>query len=373
MVITMKSFEYGDSKIGTSEMTISVTSMIIGIGILQLPRLIASATSSSDGWISILLAGIVAISIAWLLGKLSIMLHGTSLFAFTAQLTYKPVAYVFTSLTALHFALFTAYEVRAIGNISKHYLFERTPLEFVSLCFLWIIIYAVSGSSVGLIRLNVLFLPLVLFIAVVVLVFSNNIFHAHELMPFFISDWRQIASGAMESVFSLFGFQIILFYSVLMKCPQQAPKAAVIGTIIPIPLYLLIYIMCVGVFSHEGLKEITYPTLEIAKEVKIPGQFFERFESIFFTIWIMTIFNSAAMTLDICVRSLMSMFPSFKRMNWLYMLAPLIYILAMLPRNEPEFARLGSLITNTSIFLLTATPSILFFIAKLRRSNTHAK
>jgi spore germination protein len=362
----MKRFEYADNKIGTSEMTITITSMIIGVGILNLPRLLARETSSSDGWISIAVAGGAALLLAWFLAKFSILFHEQGYFLFTAQIATRPVAFIATGAITLYFLMFSAYEVRAIANISKQYLFERTPVEVIALAFLLVLTYAVSGSSVGLLRLNVLFLPLVLFIALVVLSFSTSIFKLDELQPFFISDWRQIGTGAKDTIFSLLGFEVVLFYITMMKRPQGAPKAAAIGVAIPLILYLMIYLICVGVFSQPGLKEIKYPAIELAKEIQIPGEFFERFESIFFTIWIMTIFNSATMAMDICVHTLCSMFRWKKRMNWLFILAPCIYFISMISQDPIEFITFGSIISYTGIVSAIIFPILIYLISIIR-------
>src|SRR5690625_8030978 len=59
---------------------------------------------------------------------------------------------------------------------------------------------------------------------------------------------------------------------------------------IPVGLYLFIYVMCIAVFGNHVTENLIYPTIELAKAVDIPGEFFERFESIFFVVWIMAFF-----------------------------------------------------------------------------------
>ncbi|GGI46689.1 hypothetical protein GCM10008018_18350 [Paenibacillus marchantiophytorum] len=61
-----------------------------------------------------------------------------------------------------------------------------------------------------------------------------------------------------------------------MIVPKNAPKAVEIGVFLPVIGYSVIYITCVGVFSRMALMEITYPIVELATEVYIPGEFFER-------------------------------------------------------------------------------------------------
>ncbi|GJM68875.1 hypothetical protein HMSSN036_10910 [Paenibacillus macerans] len=45
----MKHFEYGDREVGTLEVFASVANMVIGFGVLMLPRSIVEITKSVDG------------------------------------------------------------------------------------------------------------------------------------------------------------------------------------------------------------------------------------------------------------------------------------------------------------------------------------
>ncbi|NRF91898.1 endospore germination permease [Paenibacillus frigoriresistens] len=368
----MKSFEYGDSEIGYVDIVITISSMIIGVGILFLPRELAKTVQSSDGWVSILLAGLLAIGAAWMLAKVAIHFSKQGYFAYASAAVTKPIALIAIISLTLYFILYSGYEVRAIANISKQYLFERTPVEAISLTFLLVVVYAVSGSRVGIIRLNILFLPIVIAISLIVLSFSMSIFNLDDLKPFMSSDWKSLAKGIKSSAFSLLGFEVILIYITLMNQPKDAPKAVVFGVAIPVVLYTAIYIACVGVFSHFALQQITYPAVELAKEMQIPGAFFERFESIFFTIWTMTVFTTTMMAFDCSIYLLMSVFTKTKKKTWVFILSPVIYLLCMFPRNLADFDELSSYISYVGLVVGILFPILIHVAAKLRGVNSDA-
>ncbi|TYP72429.1 GerAB/ArcD/ProY family transporter [Paenibacillus methanolicus] len=351
----MNHWEYDDNKIEAKELTITVSSMIIGVGILTLPRVLAGTTSSSDGWISILMAGAFAVTIAVLLGKFAGLYAGGTFFEYVRSLVTKPVAIVITGIMCVYFMLFLAYEIRAIANISKTYLFDRTPAEYIGLMFLLIVGYAASGTRIGLLRLNTMFFPIVLVVTFLLLFFSNSIVNWADLKPFFVTDVKRLMVGAKDSVFSMLGFEVILFYTAMMKRPKEAPLAAAVGVVIPVVLYVLIYLICIGTFTPWALQEIGYPAIELAKEVKIPGEFFERTESIFFTIWIMTIFNTASMALDIAVHLAHSIVRKGKRIHFVAAICPVAYLICMLPKNVIEFALLGEVISYMGFLTIGMT------------------
>ncbi|WP_404451297.1 spore germination protein [Virgibacillus necropolis] len=363
----MKSFEYGDEKISDREIMFAVPSMVIGVGILSLPRDLAAATTASDGVVAILVGGGLAVLFTWLLAKLTIRFPNQSFFTFSSTILSKPVAVVISLLFAVIWLGITAFEVRRIADVSKQYLFDRTPVEVIALCFLLVVIYAVSGSRAGLFRLNMMFLPIILLIALVVFVFNLGFFDPNQLLPMFETDFKGYVKGVHTGLLSYLGFVVVLFYIGLVDNPKNAPKKAAIGMCIPVVLYVMLFLLCIGVFGHSVTANLLYPTIELAKGIEIPGGFFERFESVFFIIWIMAIFNTTAMALDIVVLSLNSIFNHTKKIKVIILVAPIVFSVSMFPQDLIEVTKLGSIVSNVAFSYTIFIGVFLFVIAKLRK------
>jgi spore germination protein len=126
------------------------------------------------------------------------------------------------------------------------------------------------------------------------------------------------------------------------------------------------------VFGHYAAANIVYPTIEIAKEVEVPGGFFERFESVFFMVWIMTIFNTTAMAYDICLIALGSVFKKVKKMTWILALSPIIYIIAMTSQDLLELDTMGQWVSYSIFVYSVFIPLLLLLILKLRGVKGHA-
>ena len=168
----MKPFEYGDEEIGSREIGFAVSSTIIGIGALSMPRDIANQTLFSDGWIILLLGGLICAVLGWFVTRVAILFPKQNFVQYTSAHLTKPVAYTISSILVLTFAALTAYESRMISVISQTYLFSDTPIQLLSFFFLLVVIYGIAGSRAALLRLNVIFLPIVL-IAIVLLSLLN--------------------------------------------------------------------------------------------------------------------------------------------------------------------------------------------------------
>jgi spore germination protein len=365
----MRSFEYGDEEIGQREIVFAVASMLIGIGILTLPRMLASTTQSVDGWMSIVIGGIFSTLFAWIIAKLGSRFPKKTFLHYSSLIISKPVGILLTLALGLSFLGIVSIETRVLGDITKLYMFDRTPSEVLSLAFLLIVVYAVSGSRAALLRLNLLFLPIVVFISCLVQFMNIGFFEVDNLKPIFVTGWTGILQGVKETTFAFLGYTILLFYITFMNRPKEAPKAAIIGMTIPTVLYLLVYVSAIGVFSHVATKNIMYPTIEIAKEVEVPGEFFERFESIFFTIFIMTIFNTTTMAFDVTILALNSVFRSIKKMTWIFFLSPIIYFMALIPRDQSEVDTFAQWIAYFNITYILIVPILLLSVAHLRGVN----
>ncbi|UOQ84784.1 GerAB/ArcD/ProY family transporter [Gracilibacillus salinarum] len=363
----MKKFEYADEQISDKQILIAVPSFVIGIGVLSLPKYIASVTTASDGWVALLIGGIIAMVITWSVAKLSARFPNQSFFTYSSAIVTRPIAMMLTFLFSCLSMGITALQIRQIADISKHYLLKETPVEVISFTFLLLIIYAVAGSRTALFRLNTMFLPFVLFVAVIVIVFNIKWMHPSFLLPAFETDLTSYFDAVKSSVLSYAGFGILWFYITLVKKPEKTPQLAVIGMCIPILLYFALYLTCILVFGTSVTANLQYPTVELAKIVEIPGGILERFESLFFVIWIMAIFNTTSMALDIAVLALQSIFKNTAKVILIFIITPIIYIAGMLPQELVQVSQFSSFIGYSSVLYTAFVVILLSIIAKIRK------
>ncbi|AWC31591.1 GerAB/ArcD/ProY family transporter [Bacillus cytotoxicus] len=362
----MKPFEYGDEEIGSRELTFAVSSVIIGTGALSMPRVIAEQTLFSDGWIILLIGGVICAFFAWCIAKIANTFTEQTFFQYTSIYLSKPIAYLVTSVMVLTFASITAYQARAISVISQTYLFSKTPIELLSFFYLLVVVYGVSGSRVALLRLNMLFLPIVVCAIFSLSLLNINLMEPDNVLPLFQTKWNQYIVGMKESIFTFIGFEIVLFYSSIVKQKDKAPLAAAKGVMITNLLYILIYLTCIMVFSYSTTKSLAYPVIELGKEIEIGGGFLERFDAIFFTTWIITIFNTTAMYYDIAVIGFCSMFPAIKKKTFIFISAPIIYLLNMLPENVTKLTQYSTYLAWIDMACIIIVPILVFSIYKIK-------
>ncbi|WP_010097131.1 GerAB/ArcD/ProY family transporter [Ornithinibacillus scapharcae] len=369
----MKSFKNGDEKISVNELMIAIPSMVIGVGILSLPRVIAVETIGSDGWIALAIAGIATVLMVWLMAKLAASFPHQPFFSYASLIVSKPVAKVMTFIFAILFIGVAAYDIRVLGHTSQQYLFDHTPVEVVSLSFLLVVVYAVAGSRAGLFRLNMLFLPLIIFILLFVLVVNLKWIDVSNLLPVFKTDIKGYLKAVHTSSLSYIGISIVLFYMAFVDRPHKAPKAAMIGMSIPIILYILGYLFCIMVFGHAATSHLLFPTIDLAKRVELPGAILERIEAVFFVVWTMGVFTTTVMAFDIAILALRSVFKRIKKMTLVLFLSPTMYYLSMVPNDSSQITIFGDILGNITVIFSFTTTIVLIVIAKIRGVGSNDK
>lgn len=362
----MKNFEYGDQEISGKELAYAVISMTIAVGILTLPRTIAQVTEYFDGAVSLLIGSAVALCLIWISVKLASMFPKQSFYSYVKVITNRPIAFMLTAMMALFFAVITAYEIRMLTNISAVYLFNQTPPEVIGLTFFLTVIYAVSGTNNGVFRLNLMFLPIFMTVLFLLLILNVRLIQFDHFLPFFTTSWLHLLKASVHVAFNLFGLYVVLHYVSFLNRPQKAMRSAVIGLSVTILINFLIYFFVIGQLGKTVTENVLYPTIEMAKETEVPGEFFARFDSLFFTVWIMAIFNTTTMSLHICILSLRSLLSKRKKLHLILIVSPVIFLMAMIPVDLIQVGVITNWIMVLSGILGLIIPAGLLIIAKVR-------
>lgn len=358
-------------QISNKEITYSVSNMIIGFGILTLPNAIVKTTVSSDGWMSILLGGGVAVMFAWIIGKLSEAFPGENFHSIVTHIVNRKTAHLLTFCLAVYFLLFVSYQVRGVSTITRLYLFDNTPEEVIGFVFLLVLAYGAAGPSIALIRINLLFFPVVVFILILLVILNIGRFNVHNLLPAFKSDFTGILQASKETIFSYLGVEILLFYNIYVLKKQKVTPFVIGGMILPTMLYLLIFVFVVAVFGAVVVEHTLYPIAELAREVEVPGEVFERFEFFFFVIWLITLFCTAVMALDVAVLAMNTLFPKLRKTSLLICVLPILYLIGLLPNGLNELRLFANWISYMGIGIAWIIPALLLFIAKMRGGKRH--
>ena len=151
-----------------------------------------------------------------------------------------------------------------------------------------------------------------------------------------------------------------------MNQPRKAIHTIMIGIAIPLLFYMITVVMVIGALSIDGVVSRTWPTIDLMRSFEIPGLIFERFESLLLVIWIMQLFCTFVIAFYGSALGLAQLFKTNIR-PMMFVLLPVIYLIAMIPKNINAMFAFGDFIGNSGVYLGGLTPLVLLVISKIRR------
>lgn len=325
-------------RLTSTELSITLIGMIIGVSVLTIPRSLSREIGTPDGWLSICLSGLFVMLLIYLYTKLQRQFPGQTLLQYLSKGTYgKWLARLFSILFIIYFTLLVSFEVRIVAIITQLYLLFQTPSEFIVAVFLLTSTYATSKGLQGIIHLNLLFVPFTL-ITMFLLSFLNvDKTNFDSLLPILSEGVMPVITGMKVTLTSFLGIEILFFLMAYMK-PKDIRSLPLNLSITVISfIYISITVIVYSVFSFEPTQFITFPTIELAKEIELPGGFIERLESLFIVIWMMTIINTTSISHFLAVQTLKKQFFKHKQASFLpSVIAFFAFILAFFPNNIAE-------------------------------------
>jgi spore germination protein len=355
-------------KIVPLEMGISLIAMIIGVGILTLPRALAETTGTADGWISVCLAGCIVMIFVFLYTRLQRHFPEQNLLQYIGNgKVGKWIAKALGLFFVIYFVSILAYEARILSIVVKMYLLNITPSEVVVALILFISTYAVTKGVQGIIHLNIMLTPIVIAVLLFIIVLNVEI-EPNHLLPVMPKGIGPVLKGLPQTILSFLGIEILFFLMANMKSSniRALPLNLCIGVITL--MYLLVTVFSYMVFTLDSSKIIVFPTVELAKEVEIPGGFFERIESFMITMWVITIFNTISIVQLVLANLIKSEFLPQKKALWLpAAITFFAFILAFIPNSIDETFLLGEWIAYLGSTLFILGLSIGFFTLWIRK------
>lgn len=353
-----------DENLATSQVSIGIASFMLGAGIVTLPRVAGEAAGTPDVWISILLAGAIAIVSAYVCVKLSQRFPGLTFYQFSSLLVGKPIGYLLSFLFIIYWVITSAYELRTQAEVIRHFLLDRTPIAFTSFLFLAISAYLVLGGMNPIMRLVQLFFPITTIVIIGVMIFSFKNFDLNNFRPVLSEGMMPALKAVQPSVFSCLGFESILLFGAYASEPKKMVRAVIL-CIFPIVIYTTTLVVTVGNLTVDVVQTLTWPTIDVIRSIEIPGAFFSNFELFFIVVWTIQIFTTMAASYYFASLGISQLF----KINSKYVhygLFLVIYFLALYPADLNTAFILGDTIGYMSVFVAGLIPIILLLISYIK-------
>lgn len=338
----------------------------IGIGILSLP-FVVHERAGKDGWLSILLAGLFVQIGTLIIVALAARFPDKTLYDYMPIVIGKWLSRLLIILFTLFFFLTSIQVLSNFLIFTSIWVFPRTP----SLVFAVI----TAGITVYLIRENIQviarFYVLASFLLVgilMVFVFMVQYLNWYNILPVGSEGAKAIWKGSGQALFSLSGFELLLWLFPLTKAPVKtkwkiAAGASLFSTIIYAALALFSY----AFFSDEELKIVPEPVIYMVKAVELT--IIERIDLVFLSLWAVFAITSFMSYLYMAASGAAVLVKASNHRSSVYVLAALSIPAALLIKSPIDLDTYGEKINLASPVFLFAIPFLIWIVALLRKKK----
>lgn len=281
--------------ITSKQLMIFIISSQIGFGILFLPSTLADNVGH-DGWISVLLTGIVCTLIIYLLVCFLNKYSDKSIFQINILLYGKILGMIFNLSLFTYLCLLTCIMIRLFIEVVKITVLKLTPPLAISAILFIPTVYISFGGLKILTR----FASMLYFPYIVTLIFYLSIYKNSRLtfiMPIGLSGLPLILKGMFLTGFSYLGFELITVVYPYVTDKDNVKKYAVFATIFTTIFFTVMTFMVTILTGEEKLKMVDISLFHVATSIKIP--IFERADLLFIMIWF-PVMGSAVRTYYYC-------------------------------------------------------------------------
>lgn len=258
--------------------------MILATAILVVPAISASH-AKQDAWLSVLLATIIGLPIAWVTVKLSSLFPGKTLVEYPEEILGRWLGKAIGLLYIFWFMHICSLMIREYGDFMVDAFMPETPLIVFNTVVVAMAVYTIKQGLEVLARVNEIFLPLILFSIVMIFILATPEMDINRLLPVLESDFREIFKGSLAPL-AWFG-EISTFAMIIpfLNKPGEARQVAYSSVLTVGLFFTFIVIGGVATFG-PGVAAMTYPILNVIRVINI-ANIIERLEPVIMAVWVM--------------------------------------------------------------------------------------
>ena len=362
-----------NDKISSLQLAILLINTIIGVGVLSLPNTLAK-NLKSDGWVLVIVSGILAIIFTIIVSKLMETYSGKTFVEFGKELVTTPVSFVVSIIFVVYFIGLSAFATRVLGEVVKMYLLLSTPIEVIIMTMLLTTTYAARCGVEVMARMSIIIIIAVsipiafLFVAVFMDIEINN------LLPVFQFSIMDVIKGIPSVFFSFIGFEFLLIFMAYSANQKKSTKYNVFSIVIIMIIYIFNFMISLGQFGVDELTHQLWPTLSLSQTINIPGAFIENVEGIVMGIWVLIAFTSIAPALYGYSIILSTLFKHKEHKHFVLPLVPIIYIVSLIPDNlVMVYNYMDTFVNYVGTFSAVIVPLTYFIISRFKKNKKRGK
>lgn len=276
-------------KISTKQAIILIVVIILPTSFITMPSLLINI-SRQDALISVLLASLAGIFIAWIISALFVRFPRNNLFEVTEKVFGKVIGKTINLLYVVWFLHTNILIIKQFSYAINLTILVNTPIIIFYIMPILISIYAIYKGFEVIARVSELFIPVILAFMLMIFILNAGNMDINNLFPLFDTDFSAILKATAIGV-SWIG-EIILF-SMFIPYLSKPENVKLIGISAMLVILFFLSLAVSGtlmVLTPYAAGNFVLPVFNSLRLISI-GNFLERLESVIIVSWIFTQFG----------------------------------------------------------------------------------
>jgi len=335
---------------------------ILGAGITTLPRATAQY-AGRDGWISILIGGVLIWLVTCLIYLLCRRFPDKTLPEFCVQILGKPLGIAVTVGYIIYALSLGGTALRIFVELVKTWTLLWTPHWVFIATILLVVVYTARMGAITLGRVSELIIYVTLFAtALFIIPFSE--FQFMHLLPVGSEGIRAIVSAVPEAGFAYLGFEVLLIFFPLTVTRKKVFRIFTLALGTVTLFYIGNTILTYGVLSVEQTKIQVWPLINYMRIGALP--IIERLDTVLLFLWTAQVFGVTAIQYYVGTFAAATLAGGTHHDIWALALAPVICLIAVFPRRIIDVFLYSDLVGRWGLLYIVAMVVLLLSVAMIR-------
>ncbi len=272
-------------KIDSKQAIFLMVSMVIGTALV----FISSSTARlarQDSWISILLAILAGLMIAWLVVNLNLRFPGKTLFQYPEVILGRWPGKLVALLYIWFYIHVSAEIIREYGVFLVSAFMPETPMIVFEILIVAVAAYAVRNGLEVFTRVNQVILPVIIISVIILVVLAAREMDFKRLLPVYIDNGAvPIIKGAVTPALRMGEIVTMAVLIPYLKHTKKAYRIASTATMITGFLLLTAIAADLTIFGPEVTTGWFFPELNMVRMIHL-ANFLERMEALIMVTWV---------------------------------------------------------------------------------------
>ena len=353
-----------ENNITSSQLMRLIVSIQLGTGVLTLPAYLATS-SGHDGWISVLLYGILVTVVILLMVKLMNRYDNQSVYEINKFLYGKYLGGLLNLLIVLYLWYSACLFLRIYINILHIHLLRLTPTLVLDVFIIIPTVYLVWYGLKYVARYTIMIYIVLTFCLIMFLLVLKDL-RLTFLMPIGESGIEGIKASFAPCMAGFLGYEVIAVIYPEITNKQKAMKYALISNIITTIFFIILVLVTTSFFGEEMLKKSLYPIIKLSRSYKAP--IIERLDILFIAFWLPAMAMATRGYFCIAYYSIQKLLSLKKKVIHLIVFTSITILLSNVPESNSNLGNYntGMIISGT---LFSAFLVLCYLLSFIRRKG----